>query len=125
MPSGFPDFVVEQMAGLGGVEARRMFGGWGVFRAGLMFGLIANEMLYFKTDDLNVGRFQARGLGPFTYTAKGQSKSLRYYEAPPEVFDDSQAMVEWARDAFECALRNRKVVPVKVRAAAGRRKAAR
>ncbi|TWO72828.1 TfoX/Sxy family protein [Caenimonas sedimenti] len=112
------------MAGLGGVEARRMFGGRGVFRAGLMFALIADDMLYFKTDEANVGRFEGRGLPPFTYLAKGERKSLRYFQAPPEVFDEAQAMTEWARDAFECALRNQKPKAAKPKSAA-RKKASR
>ncbi len=125
MPSDFADFVVEQMSALGGVEARRMFGGWGIFRAGLMFGLIVGDTLYFKTDAANRGRFEARGLVPFTYAARGRTMSLGYHAAPPEVFDDAQAMTQWARDAFECALRNQKVAPVKARAAPARKKAAR
>jgi DNA transformation protein and related proteins len=125
MRSDFAEFVVEQMAGLGGVEARRMFGGCGIFRAGLMFALVADDMLYFKTDAANVGRFEARQLPPFTYVAKGERKSLRYFQAPPEVFDERQAMTEWARDAFECALRNQKVKATKAGPPAARRKAAR
>jgi DNA transformation protein len=122
MRSGFADFVVEQMAGLGGVTARRMFGGHGIFRDGLMFALIAGDTLYFKADDVNVGRFEARGLGPFTYESAGRPPmSLRYYRAPEEVFDDAQAMTEWARDAFACALRNRKPAAPKARRPASRR----
>lgn len=109
MRSDFTDFVVEQMAGLDGVRAKRMFGGHGIFRDGLMFALIAGDTLYFKADEASIGRFQERGLGPFTYEARGKEKmSLRYFRAPEEVFDDAQAMTEWAREAFECALRNRK-----------------
>lgn len=106
--SQFTEYVLEQMAGLGGAQAKRMFGGYGIFRAGLMFAVVLDDGLYFKADDLSVERFSSRGLKPFTYEAKGKPVSLHYYQAPPEVLDDPSAMVEWARDAYACAVRNQK-----------------
>ncbi|MGE5385653.1 MAG: TfoX/Sxy family protein [Betaproteobacteria bacterium] len=104
----FADYVVEQMAPFGPAQARRMFGGHGLYLDGLMFALIADEQLYFKSDETTRDQFRQRGLRPFTYTAKGREVSLAYYEAPPEVFDEAEAMAHWARQAFECALRARK-----------------
>ncbi len=39
------------MAGFGPVTVRPMFGGAGIFRDGLMFALIADEVLYLKADE--------------------------------------------------------------------------
>ncbi len=93
------------MQGLGAVQARRMFGGHGLFMDGLMFAVWLDETLYFKVDAQTVGRFDAQGLPPFRYLAKGQEKALRYHLAPPEVHDDPGQMVDWARQAHGCALR--------------------
>lgn len=101
----FANHVVEQLQGLGPVQARRMFGGFGLFLDGLMFALIVKEQLYFKVDDASRPTFTAHGLGPFTYEARGKRQSVGYYEAPAEVFDAPAAMLEWARPAFACALR--------------------
>jgi DNA transformation protein len=38
--------VLEQMADFGFVTARRMFGGAGIYRDGMMFALIADDVLY-------------------------------------------------------------------------------
>ena len=51
MASTFQDHLAELFAPLGGVVFRRMFGGVGVFRDGLMFALVADDVLYMKADD--------------------------------------------------------------------------
>ena len=104
----FVAHVVEQMPALGGISARKMFGGWGIFSGGLMFAVVIRDELYFKADAENVGRFKDRGLKPFVYEAKGRTVSLRYWQAPPETLEDSQAMAEWAGMALACALRQRR-----------------
>jgi DNA transformation protein len=101
----FADFVIGQMAALGPVQARRMFGGFGLYRQGLMFALIVDDRLYFKTDEHNRQAFLGRGLGPFTYAARGREVRVDYHEAPAEVFDDPAAMAEWAAGAHACARR--------------------
>ena len=106
--SQFTGHVVEQMSVLGAVYAKRMFGGWGIFRMGLMFAVVIGDELYLKADEASVGRFKARGLKPFTYAAKGRAVSLRYFQAPPETLEDPQAMAEWAGTAYACALRHQK-----------------
>lgn len=101
----FADFVIEQMAGLGPVQARRMFGGFGLYRQGLMFALIVDDRLFLKTDDGNRAAFLERGLPPFAYQARGREVRVDYHEAPPDVFDDPAAMAEWAAGAHACARR--------------------
>ncbi len=104
----YADFVLEQLEPLGGVGARRMFGGVGLFRDALMFGLIAADTLYLKVDDENRGNYEAAGAGPFLYTREGREIALSYYEAPAEMFDDPDALSDWARRAYEAALRAKK-----------------
>ena len=66
----FLEFVKEQMAGFGPVSIRRMFGGPGVLRDGLMFALIVDEVVYLKADQSTENDFKAEGLVPFTYQTK-------------------------------------------------------
>lgn len=101
----FANYVVEQMVGFGLVQAKAMFGGFGIYRDGLMFGLIVSDQLYFKVDDQSKQRFVDRGLPPFQYESKGKVSSLRYHQAPPETYDDADEMAKWARVAYDCALR--------------------
>ena len=105
--SEFVDFVLESLEPLGGVSARRMFGGWGIYKDGVMFALIAYDQLYLKVDDDNRAAFEARGLQPFIYTGKGRPIRMSYREAPGEGFDDPDILCDWARGACAAALRAR------------------
>jgi DNA transformation protein len=103
--SEFVDFVLESLRPLGGVSARRMFGGHGIYRDGVMFALVADDQLYLKVDDGNRAAYDAQGLQPFTYTGKGRPIRMSYYEAPSEGFDDPEILGDWAREAYAAALR--------------------
>lgn len=92
---------------LGACQAKRMFGGWGIYREGLMFGLIADEQLYLKVDDHSRAQWQAAGARPFVYQAKGRSVALSYYSAPDAAMEAPHAMRLWAQWALEAALRGR------------------
>lgn len=102
----FLDFVTEQMTGFGPVNIRRMFGGAGVFRDGVMFALIANEVLYFKADETTEGDFMSEGLAPFTYETKRSPRTvMSYWRAPERCLDDPDEMTEWCRKALAVALK--------------------
>ena len=49
--SDFVEHLLELLAGFGTTQARRMFGGVGIFRDDLMFGLVSGDVLYLKADD--------------------------------------------------------------------------
>jgi DNA transformation protein len=100
------DFIKEQLSGLGPVTLRRMFGGAGIFRDGLMFALVAEDTLYLKADAESQAEFEALSLPPFTYGTKGGKKTvMSYWRAPEACLDDRDEMTEWARKAFAAALR--------------------
>ncbi len=101
--SEFVEFVLELLAPLGHVRARAMFGGHGIYQGDIMFAIIVDDRLYFKTDNATRNSFTTRGLAPFTYAARGKKISLQYYEAPPEVFEEQEAMRHWAQQALDVA----------------------
>jgi DNA transformation protein len=105
--SDFIDFVLEQLAPLGSVRARAMFGGFSIYRGDTVFAIVLDDRLYLKTNDATRPEFEARGLGQFTYNARGKSVRLPYYEAPAEVFEEPESMCEWARRALAAASRRR------------------
>lgn len=106
MSSGeFVEYLLEQLRPLGAVSARRMFGGYGVYYGNRMFGLVADDQLYLKTDDQNRAEFEARDLKPFIYQTERRNIAMSYSEAPAEALDDSEALCEWARSAIAAAAR--------------------
>lgn len=103
----FAEYVVELLDPLGSVTARRMFGGHGVYCDGIMFALIADDVLYLKADDLNRPALQQAGSAPFTYKAKGKATVMSYWRAPDEAMESPAAALPWARAAYAAALRSR------------------
>lgn len=102
----FNDFLKEQMAGFGPVSVKRMFGGAGIYRDGLMFALVAEDVLYLKADDAGKAGFEAEGLEPFAYEAKGGKKAvMSYWRAPERCLEDVDEMTEWCRKAYAAALK--------------------
>ncbi|MBI3127800.1 MAG: TfoX/Sxy family protein [Candidatus Tectomicrobia bacterium] len=110
-PDSFQEFVEDQLAGLGRVEVRRMFGGAGVYKDGVFFGALHKERLYFKTDEASRAEYLSRGMGPFRPTPKQIIKT--YYEVPVEIVEDADALVEWAKRALACREAEQKPRPRK------------
>ena len=69
----FLAFLTDQLRGLGHITTRRMFSGAGLYCDGLIFALILRDTLYFKVDDGNRQAYEAEGLEPFTYEARGRT----------------------------------------------------
>lgn len=108
MASGYGNFVVELLAGLGPVSVRRMFGGAGVYADGVMFGLIADDTLHIKVDDAMKVELAEEGSGPFVWTPrngprKGEKIDLGYWRMPEAALDDPDLAAEWGRKALAVA----------------------
>ncbi len=109
----FRDHIEDLLAPLGDVRIRAMFGGHGVYVGDLMFGLIAEGALYFKTDAVNVARFVDASLGPFVYHSSRGDTAMSYRRAPDEGLDDGEILRDWAEGAIGAAVRARKKKPAK------------
>jgi DNA transformation protein len=49
----YKEYAVDQLGKLGFVTLKKMFGCAGIYYDGLIFGLLADDVLYFKVDDCN------------------------------------------------------------------------
>ena len=105
-PTAFVEHVVEFMTPFGLVEPKSMFGGWGLYHQGLFFALVAEDMLYLKTDGENAPQFDAANLPPFVYESKvGERITMSYRQAPAEALESPAIMATWARLGYGAALR--------------------
>ena len=101
-------FLLEQLADFGEVEAKSMFGGYGLYHDGLMFGLVADDELYLKVDAQSEPEFLELGLEPFCYEKNGRSSKMSYYRPPDGALDAAFEICEWARKGLAAALRSKK-----------------
>jgi DNA transformation protein and related proteins len=103
---GFAEFLREQLAPLGRVTMRRMFGKTGVFCDGVMLGMVTEDTLYFRVDDDNRMTFQeAESFPPLNYEKKGSTIDLSFWRVPERLFDEPDELVIWARAALAAARR--------------------
>jgi len=104
--NSFAEFLREQLAPLGRVTMRRMFGKTGVFCDGLMLGMVTDDALYFRVDEHNRAAFkEAQSAPPLSYKKKGCTIDLSFWRAPERLFDEPDELVTWARAALAAARR--------------------
>ena len=99
----FLAYVVEQLAALGGVSSRRMFGGAGLYCNEQFFGLIADDTLYLRVDDHTRADYTSRGMKPLRPYADRRLLSKTYFETPADVLEDAAELATWARRSVAAA----------------------
>lgn len=95
--NAFVTYVVEDLLGAeAGIAARAMFGGYGLYKKGQIFGMIVDDVLYFKVGESNKADYQEAGSNPFTYQAKtGQRVAMSYWEVPADVLESPREIKRW------------------------------
>jgi DNA transformation protein len=102
--ASYIEFLVEHLSSLGEITTRRLFGGNSLYCNGTVFALVARDTLYLKADDANRREFEARRLEPL-HPFGDESKSMGYYQAPAELFEDADALRHWGEGAVAAGLR--------------------
>jgi DNA transformation protein and related proteins len=102
----FAEFLREQLAPLGRITMRRMFGKTGVFCDDVMLGVVTENTLYFRVDDHNRVTFkEAEAFPPLNYQKKGAAIDLSFWRVPERLFDEPDELVSWAQAALAAAHR--------------------
>jgi DNA transformation protein len=95
--------ILDALAPLGDVSARRMFGAWGIYVDAVMMAILARGRLWFKVDEVNRGAFAEAGSEPFR-PWQDRRTVLSYWAVPAEVMEDRARLLSWAREALRAAL---------------------
>jgi len=102
----FAAFLCEQLAPLGRITVRRMFGKHGVFCDGVMLAMVRDNTLYFRVDDGNRAVFrEAEAFAPLNYEKRGALIDLAFWRAPERLLDEPDELIAWARAALGAARR--------------------
>ena len=97
--------IVDLLQFFGPVESKSLFGGFGVFLEGLMFGLIAGNELYLKVDGQNRQDYKDLGLQAFSFRKNGKQFKMSYYQTPQEAMEDAELLSAWASRSYGAAMR--------------------
>jgi DNA transformation protein len=118
MRNGVVAHILDMLQDWGAIAARRLFSGYGLYRDGAMFGLIARDTLYLRVDDRNRPDFVAAGSAPFRTSREVEIRG--YMECPPDILEDAEAMVRWADAALAAALAAKSAKPPRKRRSAAK-----
>ena len=90
------EHAAQRLGPLGAVTPKGMFGGYGLFHDGVMFGLVnAAGAVHLRVDDATRLRFEAAG---------GEAHgTMPYVSVPEPVLADDEALLSWAADALATA----------------------
>src|SRR5262245_56870569 len=99
---GFEAFVLDQLAGLGDVTAKAMFGGLGLYCGDRFFAIVAGDVLYLKADDETRPWFERIGSRPFA-PYPDRPGTMQYYEVPIAILEDADDLLRRARGAVAAA----------------------
>lgn len=104
--AGLIDWVKEAMAPVGNVTHRAMMGAAVLYCDGTVFAVVDDAAIYFKADVVSAPAWDAAGCPPFTFASKaGEIVALSYRRAPDDVYDDADALREWAGLGIAAGLR--------------------
>lgn len=93
--NNFLEQVIGLLTPLGGISTKAMFGGYGIFHEGTMFGILKGTGLFFKVGDSNRHDYEKAG-------AK-QYKPMPYYQVPVDVLNNTKTLLDWARASIQVA----------------------
>lgn len=94
-------YILEQLTEMEGIETKRMFGGVGFFKTGLMFGKIGNRTFRLKVGESNRKDYENYGMKP--YYSEKKKKGMPYWEVPIEILENKTQLKIWAEKALEIA----------------------
>lgn len=103
MKSSFVDYIVDLLLPYGHITVKGMFGGYGIYCNAIIFAIIVDDDLFFKTNKLLSKEFEAEGSYPFTYNARGKTIALSYYKVPIEVIEDEAQLRSWFKKSYAVA----------------------
>lgn len=94
------EFYRDQLADLGDITIKRMFGGWGLTLHGEFLGAILDDVFYLKVDPFAYDAMRAQGGQPFSYTRKdGKPVTIeKWCSVPDEYLDNAATLTEFVRD---------------------------
>ena len=103
----FEELLRELFEPLGAVTLRRMFGGLGIFRHGLMFAVCSSDCIVaLKADQETIPAFENEGCVEWMPHISGRKPiSMGYWQVPERLLEEPDAMRDWAVRAFDAAVR--------------------
>jgi DNA transformation protein len=102
--SSLASYVAEQLAPLGRISSRAIFGGVGVFIDDRLLAIVMGEKLYLHTDKSNLDDYVARGMPQFKPYPNAFDLTTDHHEVPQDVVNDAEQLKIWGGRALNAAI---------------------
>lgn len=102
----YQTYLIDLFGQFGPITARRMFGALGLYAGEVMFGLVADEIIYLKTAERDRKAYEEEGSKPFSFHLKSRANEVvltSYYSLPERLYDEPEELAAWARRAYDVA----------------------
>ena len=91
----FLNEVLGNLTTIGDITSKPMFGGYGIFHDGAMFGIVKGNGLFLKVGDSNRPDYEK--------AASVQYKPMPYFRVPANVISKAPNLLEWALASIKVA----------------------
>lgn len=99
---------MEILSPHGDITSKPMFGGYGIYKNGVIVAFIAYDELYFKVDKSNKSQYEDFDSEPFIYEAKGKKTTMSYWKVPMEILENEDKIGIWLDQSYEISLKTKK-----------------
>ena len=106
LSTDYRDFILDQLSQVEDIKPRRMFGGLGLFKDSVIFGMLSSmDGFYLRVDNINQPDFEALSAEPFRPNQVSEM-TMAYIQVPVEILDDPERLAIWAAKACDAVGRN-------------------
>jgi len=104
----FHEYVIHDVLGhIEGITSKKMFGGYGLYLDGVIFGIITGgnimggEHLLFKANDTTKEKYEKLGGVQFVYDGhKTKAPThMPYWTVPEEIMEDREQIEDWVYES--------------------------
>ena len=96
--------VISRLSSFGDITSRRMFGGYGIYKEGIIIALMDEDELYFKSTPASESFYQSFDSYPFVYEGQRRPVKMSYWQVPQTVFNDPLLLEKWVETAYRSAI---------------------
>jgi DNA transformation protein and related proteins len=102
--SNLADYVTEQLAFLGRISTKAIFGGVGIFVDERLLGIVMDDKVYLHTDVSNLDAYTSRGMPQFKPYPNAFDLTTDHHQVPAEILQDPPQLKDWGRLALAAAV---------------------
>jgi DNA transformation protein len=104
MKSSLASYVTENLAFLGQISNRAIFGAIGIFIEERLLGIVIDETLYLHTGPTNQDDYLSRGMAQFKPYPNAFDLTTDHHRVPDDVLNDPALLKEWGERALKAAI---------------------